>query len=362
MLIFEIPSQITPDLLLSSQGIAHGDASILGNLMANGHFLSTDSSEHKMEEVRDMLIGLRTQAYVGMSARSFTLLFGTVVSHMRLAIERLESIIEDALDAKHPTLSLFDDKDFEAVSALRRIMGSMQDMMHAIPPDATARVYLRPIARANKQQLEADLGNASAKPAFVPNEKKAKRSAKKTGTDTLATSLKAIEQMPPSSGKFTPNVGAATLMQATRISPALKKGVTGRANYPQGKELFKLATDGFSFPDKCVGYWRDTLMPKKNDTLPFPVISTASGYNRDKFCRALDKIESECAKLKAYKGWSNHRWTQSKNGSAEYSYRGWSWPSGYSVYIADGVLPSRAFYKFIMGKDLDTLPTYGQPC
>lgn len=361
MLIFEISSQVTPDLLLSSQVISTGDARILGNLMTGGHFLSTDSSEQKMEEVRDMLIGQRHMAYVGMNTRNFVLLFGTVVSHLRLATERLEPIIEDALDAKHPTVALLDDKDFATVNALRRIIGAMQDMMHAVPPDANGRLYLRPIARESKAKLMEDLGTA-AKPSFVPNEKKVKKPAgKKAGTDTLATSLKVIEQMPTASGKFSPNVGAATLMQATRISPALKKGVTGRANYPQGKELFKLATDGFSFPEKCVGYWRDTLMPKKNDTLPFPVISTASGYNRDRFCRALDKIESECAKSKAYKGWSNHRWTQSKNGSAEYSYRGWSWPSGYSVYIADGVLPSRAFYKFIMGKDLDTLPTYGQP-
>lgn len=124
-----------------------------------------------------------------------------------------------------------------------------------------------------------------------------------------------------------------------------------------GKKAFKELNEKCYWEEKRVGYWRDGL--QKDDTaLPFPVRMKAEGYDREKFMKRLAKIEAK-AKSLAYKGWSNHRWYKdTKNGSREFNYKGWFWPAGYSTYLEAGVLPSREFYNFIMGEDLETLPSY----
>lgn len=112
------------------------------------------------------------------------------------------------------------------------------------------------------------------------------------------------------------------------------------------------------FPDGIEGYWRDK--PKKDETgLPFPVINeeNVAEYSKEDFLKALDKKESIASKVQ-FKGWSNCRLTGEANGSAEYRKNGWSWPNGYRNYIQKGVLPSRKFYKFITGKDLEELIDY----
>ncbi|EPP7234061.1 hypothetical protein ACTOJ1_000977 [Shigella flexneri] len=112
------------------------------------------------------------------------------------------------------------------------------------------------------------------------------------------------------------------------------------------------------FPDGIEGYWRSK--PKKDETgLPFPVVNEVNvpEYSKEEFLKALAKKESNASKVQ-FKGWSNCRLTGEPNGSAEYSKNGWSWPSGYMSYIEKGVLPSRKFYQFIMGKDLEELIDY----
>lgn len=94
--------------------------------------------------------------------------------------------------------------------------------------------------------------------------------------------------------------------------------------------------------------------------LPFPVITSAVGYVRKDFLARLEITETSHAFRKQYRGWSTNRWTGEANGSGEYQLSGWSWPEGYKTYLKAGVLPSREFYKFIMGKDLASLPSYNK--
>jgi len=112
------------------------------------------------------------------------------------------------------------------------------------------------------------------------------------------------------------------------------------------------------FPHRVEGYWRSK--PKKDETgLPFPVINEVNvpEYSKEEFLKALAEKESTASKVQ-FKGWSNCRLTGEPNGSSEYRQGGWSWPSGYISYIEKGVLPSRKFYQFIMGKDLEELIDY----
>lgn len=106
------------------------------------------------------------------------------------------------------------------------------------------------------------------------------------------------------------------------------------------------------------GYWR----PQFNAALgglPFPVPMKVKGYNKTAFLAALTKVQSK-AKFVTARGLSPNRWTGKSNGAKEYTSGKWSWPSGLSYYLNKDVPPSRAFYNFIMGKDLAGLPTYGR--
>lgn len=106
------------------------------------------------------------------------------------------------------------------------------------------------------------------------------------------------------------------------------------------------------------GYWRSSISENLSG-LPFPVKATAKGYSKTDFMSKLQELQKRATK-RAQRGESPNRWTGSMNGGSEYKLEGWSWPSGYSTYIKGGLLPSRAFYKFVMGKDLPSLPTYNR--
>lgn len=121
----------------------------------------------------------------------------------------------------------------------------------------------------------------------------------------------------------------------------------------KGKALFKELNEGRFFPEGIEGYWRPT--PKSKEKLPFPVALKVSGYDKEAFIDALSKRQKK-ARLLNYKGYSKHRWTKERNGAGEYSVGKWKWPEGYITYIRDGVLPSRAFYNFVMKTDLPNLP------
>lgn len=109
---------------------------------------------------------------------------------------------------------------------------------------------------------------------------------------------------------------------------------------------------------KVEGYWRPSFN-KAMASLPFPVIMPVKGYNKTAFVNRLKALQKQAKKTVA-RGDAPNRWTGGSSGAAEYALDGWRWPGGLSYYLSAGVPPSRAFYKFVMGKDLPALPTYGK--
>ena len=138
---------------------------------------------------------------------------------------------------------------------------------------------------------------------------------------------------------------------------------------------FHELNDNSKFPDKVEGYWRQMAVIPPKDNLPganvrhfinmdgaefpWPVRLTPTGFDQDAFLIKLMALESTLNPLR-YRGISMNRLTGESNGCAEYEHDEWKWPEGFKEYIKNGVPPSRAFYSFVMGKDLDTLPTYGR--
>lgn len=120
----------------------------------------------------------------------------------------------------------------------------------------------------------------------------------------------------------------------------------------RGKKLAVESNDGRFFPENVEGYWRPTI--KSKEKLPFPIAFKPTGYDKDEFLAALNKIQKR-ANYRRDKGFSRHRWTKEPNKAGEYSLSRWKWPEGYITYIEDGVPPSRKFFNFIMKRDLDTL-------
>lgn len=128
-----------------------------------------------------------------------------------------------------------------------------------------------------------------------------------------------------------------------------------------------------AFPEKVEGYWRVsgvlTTEPRSSYEAeqakypwPVPFQTPPEGYDQDYFLDRLLALEAhEETKVVAYRGSSPHRLDDGKNnGNSEFERDGWHWPAGYRNYIKLGVPPSRAFYQFVTGNDLDTLPTYGR--
>ena len=114
--------------------------------------------------------------------------------------------------------------------------------------------------------------------------------------------------------------------------------------------------DGCKFPDGIEGYWRTNVRRSRNN-LPFPVACEAKGFDRKRFIERLIAFEKRSTIVR-YRGCSTHRWTNQMNGSIEFKNSGWRVPVGYRVYIEGGVLPSRKFYLFLTGEDLNTLPDF----
>lgn len=125
----------------------------------------------------------------------------------------------------------------------------------------------------------------------------------------------------------------------------------------KGRKEHERVNEGYRFPDKVEGFWRFTR--EADEDLPWPVIFRPQGFYKTVFIANLHAVESR-ARRRYLKGNSFSRLTGDANGSMEYEFEGWRWPSGLSHYIEKGVPPSRAFYQFIMGSDLGTLPSYGR--
>lgn len=74
---------------------------------------------------------------------------------------------------------------------------------------------------------------------------------------------------------------------------------------------------------------------------------------KKRFLKALARAQKQ-AHSDAYKGSSNCRLCDRRNGSETYELDGWRWPSGYAHYIEEhNVRPSLAFQEFILGYYLD---------
>lgn len=125
----------------------------------------------------------------------------------------------------------------------------------------------------------------------------------------------------------------------------------------KGKKWDNLINAGSRFPALKEGYWRAHLRRTPSDSMPFPVKASVSGYNKKEFVAALEAKQAPM-KLRTFRGYSPHRWSGLNNHNGEYTDRttGWNWPQGYITYVQQGVLPSRAFYKYIMGRDNPSLP------
>lgn len=98
------------------------------------------------------------------------------------------------------------------------------------------------------------------------------------------------------------------------------------------------------------GFWRrGNGRPETADTegLPWPE-PDPSWDGRTAFLLALSQVESR-ARKEAYRGWSTCRLCGGANGSEEYSYGGWEWPSGFAHYIRDHMVrPTPGFEQFIL--------------
>lgn len=95
------------------------------------------------------------------------------------------------------------------------------------------------------------------------------------------------------------------------------------------------------------GYWAN----EHNTKLPIPQGSIFAWDGQEKFLVHLDRIEA-LAKRVAYRGFSVCRLCKKGNGSEDFTYQGWTWPSGYAHYIRDhNVRPSLAFQEFILGEE-----------
>ena len=99
------------------------------------------------------------------------------------------------------------------------------------------------------------------------------------------------------------------------------------------------------------GFWHSGSILSK---LPTP-IPRGPWQGQQEFLKALRKLESRnSVKMDAFKGMSHCRICKCINGSKQYSYKKWIWPSGYKHYIEEhNVRPSLAFMEMVLGKEVE---------
>lgn len=91
------------------------------------------------------------------------------------------------------------------------------------------------------------------------------------------------------------------------------------------------------------GYWYTPSTPN----YPNPVAQLTSVSSE--FIEKLKSIQDNNAAKKYYKGLSVCRLCHCDNGSTEYTYKNYIWPSGYMHYLTvHNVHPLKEFYNFIM--------------
>ena len=92
------------------------------------------------------------------------------------------------------------------------------------------------------------------------------------------------------------------------------------------------------------GYWKSTWEPQ----YPFPQENTIDPTTKNEFVEKLQEME-RIAHKEQYMGDSECRICKCTNGSREFVYKGWRWPSGYLHYIIlHSVAPTDEFFEFVM--------------
>lgn len=110
---------------------------------------------------------------------------------------------------------------------------------------------------------------------------------------------------------------------------------------PKARSGFLVRREGFWFGDRCPG-------------LPAPISPDHTWPGRNEFLEALSKVEA-VAEESTTRGFSICRICGKANGSREFDYKGWRWPSGYAHYIRDhNVRPSLAFQEFVLWRLIDS--------
>jgi hypothetical protein len=95
-----------------------------------------------------------------------------------------------------------------------------------------------------------------------------------------------------------------------------------------------------------VGYWWSKS--PENQDYPQAVARDMEWVGKWEFLNALRIVESAAIK-NSYKGWSTCRICGCRNGSSEYTYKGFRWPSGFDHYIENhNIKPPLAFRDMVM--------------
>ena len=136
--------------------------------------------------------------------------------------------------------------------------------------------------------------------------------------------------------------------------PKAKPVAAPKAALPSGLDDYIKLNKGSKRLPKIEGYWRNGPTGR---SLPFPVPNCEfPGYSKAGFIRKVKALQKK-AVIEVAKGDSPNRIYEPGEpktvGANAYTYNGWHWPEGYLYYIERGTLPSKAFYKFVMGKVLD---------
>ena len=91
------------------------------------------------------------------------------------------------------------------------------------------------------------------------------------------------------------------------------------------------------------GYWYSSYMPQ------FPVPQPQSEPVSQEFLSKLNAVQA-LSKVEYYRGWSNCRCCGKMNGSTEYEFGEWRWPSGFMHYLTEhNVHPTPEFVAMIEG-------------
>lgn len=127
---------------------------------------------------------------------------------------------------------------------------------------------------------------------------------------------------------------------------------------------FELVNGDAEYPAGIEGFWREREdIGASEGMLPWPVLWEHKEFDKQEFINKLADVETHKATETNMRGKHFCRLSGIERGSYEYEYNGWTWPEGLIEYVRMGVLPSRAFYAFIMEvseENCKYLPTYNR--